>query len=113
MTLLELLTEFGPMGMQEIVYHFTDLSHGTVSDKVRGARRRKKIHIIRYDRQEEGTGGRLIPIYAVGPGPDAKPLPALTKGEINKRYRERHAMKISLKRYPEYHKSRGVWAGLL
>ena len=100
------------MGAKELTAYL-DISRWMVTRRIRNARNAKLIHITRYERQTGGVGGRAIPIYAAGKKVDAKEPKRLSKKEVNRRYRERHAIVISAKRYPDYHVNKGVWRGLI
>lgn len=47
----------------------------------------KYIRITGYERRL-GTSGRMAPVYDLGPGRDAPPLPPLTRAECARRYNE-------------------------
>ena len=108
--LIAVLTAAGPMSALELMSHM-GMNRNMISTRVRRARPR--IHIERYERQPDGVGGRCAPIYAAGVGTDAQPLKRLSRFQVTKRYRERHAAVISARRYRDYHIAQGPWAGLL
>lgn len=104
------LIDAGPMSRAELVLHLRS-TPDAVSYLLRKAR--PGIYIVRYDRQPEGVSGRCAPVYAVGNRPDATPLARLSNAETRKRYHARHTRLISIRRYPDYHRDQGVWAGLV
>lgn len=112
MQVLYTLDDVGPLSSYDmaLLLNRTQLSIG---GSLRRLRKRKLIHITKYERQPDGQKGRCIPIYAVGDVPDAPPLKRIGVLEVNKKYRKRHAAIISARRYVTERKQLGVWGGLV
>jgi predicted ArsR family transcriptional regulator len=108
---LEILAK-GPASSQELAAQM-GICLPQTNRQLRVLRDRKLVRINRYVRQEAPYRGTPTPYYALGKSADV-PMPApLGPEERNKRYRARNALRISVKRYPHHHASKGVWAGLL
>lgn len=106
------LDDIGPMSTAELML-FLDRKAAAMNDATRRLRMRKMVHITRWERQPDGHKGAMIPIYAAGDAEDApKPKPLDVK-QRNKRYRKRHAVAISIRRYGDARNSVGMWSGLL
>lgn len=108
--ILDVLAYVGPMTRLELE-HLLKLDDNAVNSALRSLRNQGKARIVRYERPEHN--GNFAPVYAEGGGKDApKPKP-LTREEVCKRYNERNAFVISARRYADYHRSMGPWAGLM
>jgi hypothetical protein len=108
-----LLDSIGPMSTVELV-RLTGRDREKVNESLRLLRRStpKRIHIARYERQQN-TGGRCIPIYAVGDLPDAPELPGLSHKVRNEMYRERHRARIRARTEVRRGNQPNIWKGLM
>lgn len=109
--ILKLVQELGPISTGEIVFMLR-ISRSAVAEHLRNLKRNLDIHIGKYEHQPEGTRGRCIPQWVAGSGPDAH-----EKGRSDKvrarASRSRNSAALSVRKYPEYNKAKGVWRGLL
>lgn len=87
------MQDMGPLTRADL-QQMTGLDYNQVIHSLKGLRKKRKIYIAKYTRQE-GRAGRCIPHYKAGDAPDAKPLRQLTPKERNERYRERHRARIN------------------
>ncbi len=90
---LELLREFGPMTRFEIGEEL-GIPKNTLGQCIstlnhESPRAEKRVHIVRWTRDVEGTRTYLRAVYAFGLGRDAKKPERMPGREANKRYRER------------------------
>ena len=109
-SVMDLLTNIGPMSRAEIqaMLKINEQNAMTVISrlKVDG-----QLRIVRYEHPPRN--GSFIPFYGAGGGKDVNKPKPLTREQVAKRYNTTHAAVISARRYGEYHKKLGVWAGLL
>ena len=106
------LSDIGPMSAAELTTHI-GLSRVTVGRQIRALRERKQVYIKEYVSQPAGTQGMHIVMYAIGSRTDAVRPPRKPVAHVNREYRRRHSAIISTRRYQDYHRSMGVWGGLL
>ena len=106
------LAEIGPMSAAELV-PVTGLTRDAIKGAISRLRIKGDVHIGEYRRQDTGRSGQMVPIYTLDRLRDASRLAPITNKEASKAYYHRHRAVISARRYPDYHKSFGVWAGLL
>lgn len=97
-----------PMTMREIV-QFTGLSMSKVNGCIMHWREvsGNKVFRIRCWQYEEGQGVGYLPVWALGPGPDA-PKPGVDRRERDQRWRERNRMLIRARSVLERAKAKGV-----
>jgi predicted ArsR family transcriptional regulator len=108
--ILDLLYGCGPMSRAELA-ELLKISNNNAMSAISRLKIEGCLHITKYEHPQKN--GNFIPMYKYGKGKDAnKPKPKSRK-EVTKKYREIHAAAISARRYKDYHKSLGVWAGLL
>lgn len=107
---MDLLIFVGPMTRLEL-QQMLKLSDQDVISAIRRLKEAKRIRICKYERPD--GNGNFAPVYAEGAGADAKRPKPLTKEEVTRRYNQRHSAVISARRYAEYHKAMGPWAGLM
>lgn len=112
LNLLNALSTIGPMTRLELE-NVLKLSNAATAYAIQQLRLHKHIHICGYERQPEGLRGGMAPIYKLGDKPDAPKPKAYTRQEIDKRYREKHSLLISMRRYKNYRKQLHVWSGLM
>jgi hypothetical protein len=111
--LFEYLRDLGPMSAKELM-ELTKRSRRAIWDSLVILRNAKRIHICRYDRQEDGVAGRCIPIYKVGNKPDCPKLERVSVLERDRKYRKRNKAVISAKkRAVATGGVAHVWGGLL
>ena len=74
----------------------TGLNYNQTLQALRGLRRKRKIYIAKYTRQD-GKGGRCTPHYAIGDKKDVQPPEQVSSLERNAKYRKRHQARINAK----------------
>lgn len=109
---LQLLSELGAMTNTDIAA-MTGRSVVSCNDSIRRLRKRKLVHICKYERQPDGQSGSLIPIYAVGDLPDAKRPKRIDHNEVSRKSWARRKAILSIRRYPEYNQGLGIFRGLM
>lgn len=112
--ILDALSKIGPMTSKELARHI-GISRPSITRNLAYLRKagNKQVYISHYERQPSGTQGMCAAVYKIGCVVDSKKPPKKTSSLVNKDYRKRHAAVLSARRYPDYHKSLGVWGGLL
>jgi len=110
--IVRLLTNIGGMSMAELARLIGE-KRIRVQKAVRVLRNRRGVYVLRYERQPDGVKGRCTPVYAVGPGEDAKPPTKRSRADTCKRYYKRHSASISARRYTKQREQLGVWRGLV
>lgn len=106
--LMSLLNFVGPMTRIELE-RLMDLSENAVMKTITQLKKQNLIRIVEYER----SSGRMKPVYGSGSGADARMPKAISSAEKNKKYRANNTFLISIRRYVEYNKSMGPWAGLM
>jgi predicted ArsR family transcriptional regulator len=108
--LVSLLSFVGPMSRIELE-RMMGLNDNAVMKTITQLKKMKMVRIVKYEHVE--GKGRLRPLYAMGDKPDAPRPKTDSRAEIGKRYNEQNKFIISARRYADYHRSLGPWAGLL
>lgn len=108
--IITLLRDIGPMSRRELA-HLMRIDVQLVYASMRLLKENGKLRIVRWDRSV--GKGPFTPIYAEGGGVDVERPKGWTRNDISRRYYQRNAAVISLRRYPNYHKSFGIWSGLM
>jgi predicted ArsR family transcriptional regulator len=106
------LQKHGPLTSAEL-QGILGIGQPAISRSIRYLRKHEKVRIKEW---LACIGrGKCAPVYMLASEPfraDAPYPKALTAKEINKRYREKHKVLLSLRRYGAASKSVGMWAGL-
>lgn len=92
------IREHGPMKTLDIM-DVTGLTRAQVNGAISYARKTypgQVFHIFRWARQDECKGGEMAPVYGLGPKKDAKKPPRWTRTELNRRWVERHPVRVRL-----------------
>ena len=107
------LDDIGPMTTYELI-RLLGRKRNSVVYTLSTLRKARRIHVCRWERQPEGTQGRMAPVYAIGNEPDVKQPNRRGPKEVSTRYRKRHATEISVRRYGDRStKVNNIWSGLL
>ena len=106
------LDDVGPMTAYEIS-RLLGRNRNSICHSLSMLRKDRRIYVRRWERQD-GKGGRMAPVYALGDLPDAKQPNRRGPKETSRRHRERHATELSIKRYgTRSTKINNIWSGLL
>jgi hypothetical protein len=108
------LAQFGPMSAAELTQRLGK-NRSTINSSINLTRERFGSKMIRVKEWERSLGrkGSFIPIYALGPGPDAPPPAPLSPKERCARYRERHRTLLRQRQRVQRGGEANIWAGLM